>query len=253
MKMNQNRKDLPLLKWIKQNTRLSRRKALQTIVAGQVRIDGKVITDTGFVVTSSHTKIAVNNRTVRAKPMVPAYILLNKPKGAVTSTKDPAGRTTVLDLVKKVRVPVFPVGRLDIMTQGLLLLTNDGDLAHHLMHPRFSVPRTYHVKIKRRVPREVFSILRDGAMKLDGKRIRPVEVSTLKSLEKNTWLEVTIREGRSREVRRIFNRLKLQVLNLIRVRYGPLALKGLRPGQWRPLTEKEIRLLKQIERSGNHD
>ena len=247
--MRQNKQGIPLLKWITQNTHLSRRKAFQAIVTGQVKVDGKAVSDTGFTVTPALGRITLKGKAVRKTPPPPVYIILHKPKGVVTSTSDPEGRTTVLDLAKKIRTSVFPVGRLDIMTQGLLLLTNDGSLAHTLMHPRFSVPRTYHVKVKGKVSPKVFAALRAGALKLDGKPIRPVDIEVLKPLKKNTWLKVTIREGRTREVRRMFTRFDIPVLNLIRVRFGPLTFKGLKPGQWRLLTEREIWQLKQIEKT----
>ncbi len=244
---------ITLLKWMTRHTRLSRRKAFQAIVSGQVRVDGTVVTDTTLPLAPSARSVTLNGKPMRNTPLPSVYLLLYKPKGVVTSTSDPEGRPTVLDLVKKNRIPVFPVGRLDIMTEGVLLLTNDGPLAHALTHPRYSIPRTYHVKLKGTVPSPVFKALRSGSVKLDGKPIRPVEVNILKTLKKNTWLTVTLREGRTREIRRLFAIFKLPVLNLIRVRYGPLSLKGLKPGQWRLLSEKEIRRLKQIEREGYHD
>ncbi len=248
--MNQNSQGTPLLKWLAQHTGLSRRRAFQAIVDGMVKVNGVTVSNTGFLVSPDLGHITLGGKPVRKVPFAPTYILLHKPKGIVTSVTDPEGRKTVLDLIKKVRVPLFPVGRLDIMTQGVLLLTNDGPLAHALMHPKYSVPRTYHVKVKGKVPPEVFETLRAGRLRLDGKPIRPVELAILKPLQKNTWLTVTIREGRTREVRRIFGRFHIPVLNLIRIRYGPLSLKGLPPGRWRPLTEKEIRVLKQIETRG---
>jgi len=250
--MNPNPEKMTLLKWMTRNTRLSRRKAFEAIVSGQVKVEGTVVTDTTFPLGSSARRVTLNGKPVRRTFPPPVYLLLYKPKGVVTSASDPQGRATVLDLVKKNRIPIFPVGRLDIMTEGLLLLTNDGPLAHALTHPSYSVPRTYHVKLKGTVPPQVFKTLRSGALKLDGKPIRPVEVQILKTLRRNTWLTVTLREGRTREIRRIFAIFNLPVLNLIRVRYGPLSLKGLQPGQRRYLTEKEIRRLKQIEKEGSH-
>ncbi len=246
--MTRNDPGTPLLKWITRHTPLSRRKAFQAIVSGEVRVDGVPVSDTGFVIRDTH-RVTIQGKPARKTAPPPAYILLYKPKGVVTSTADPTGRPTVLDLVKKARVPLFPVGRLDIMTQGILLLTNDGALGNVLTHPRYAIPRTYHVKLKGKVPHEVLETLRRGKLRLDGKPIRPVEVEIIKSLQKNTWLKVTITEGRNREVRRMFERFNIPVLNLIRVRFGPLTLKGLRPGQWRPLTEKEISQLKRLEKA----
>jgi len=158
--MNQKNEPISLLKWITRHTRLSRRKAFEAIVGGEVQVDGKVITDTAHPLSPSARSVTLRGKPVRQTPPPPVYILLHKPRGVVTSTSDPEGRTTVLDLVRKNRVPVFPVGRLDIMTQGLILLTNDGPLANKLVPPRYSVPRTYHVKVKGRVPSPVFKALR---------------------------------------------------------------------------------------------
>lgn len=238
-------KKIPILKWLTLSTRLSRRKAFDAIVSGKVKVNGQIVTDVKTPIDPERDHVLLNGKHLRKGSPAPIYILLHKPKGVVTTTEDAEGRTTVLDLVRKIKTPVFPVGRLDIMTEGLLLLTNDGPLANALLHPKYGVPRTYHVKVKGKIPQKVFAILKKGELKLDGKLIRPVSVEVLKSLEKNTWLKVTLREGRNREVRRIFANLNLPVLNLLRVGFGPLTIKGLPPGQWRMLTEKEISRLKQ--------
>jgi len=241
-------KRFTLLKWLTRNTHFSRRKSFDAIVSGQVKINGVVTRDTGVTIHPANDNITINGKLLRKSPPALIYILLNKPKGVVTSIHDPEGRTTVIDLIKKIKTPVFPVGRLDIMTEGILLLTNDGTLANTLLHPRFSVPRTYHAKVKGKVFPEVFEHLRRGTIKLDGRPIRPIEIETLKSLKKNSWLKVTIREGRNREVRRMLGKLNLPVLNLIRVGFGPLNCNGLKPGQWRQLTETEVRRLQEINR-----
>lgn len=244
--MSPDKKRLSLLKLITQSTRLSRRKSFQAIVSGQVKINGSTVTDTGFLIDTDKEMVTINGKLVFRTPPNPLYILLHKPKGVISSVYDPEGRTTVIDLVRKIKTPLFPVGRLDIMTQGLLLLTNDGYLANALLHPSYSVPRVYHVKVKGRVPQGVFTILNKGTIKLDGRRIRPVETEVLRSLKKNTWLKVTTREGRTHEVMRMFAKLHVPVLNLIRVGFGPLTYKGLQPGQWRILMEGELRQLKRM-------
>jgi len=247
--MSLKKKKLPLLKWLTLSTRLSRRKAFDAITSGKVKVNGTVISDVRTLIDPDGDTVTIGGKRVRKGLPAPIYILLHKPKGVVTSAEDPEGRTTVLDLVKKIKTPVFPVGRLDIMTQGLLLLTNDGPLANALLHPKYAILRTYHVKVKGKIPPKAYSLLKKGNLKLDGRTILPVEIKVLKSLEKNTWLSVTLREGRNREVRRIFEKLNLPVLNLIRVRFGPLTVKGLPPGQWRMLTDKEISRLKQVQQA----
>jgi len=234
------------LKWLTLSTRLSRRKAFDAIVSGKVKVNGTIVTNIRLQINPVEDMITLQGKSLKKGCPALIYILLHKPKGVVTTMEDTEGRTTVLDLVRKIKTPVFPVGRLDIMTQGLLLLTNDGSLANALLHPKYGIPRTYHVKIKGKIPKNAFTILNKGDLKLDGKSIRPVELNVLKSLEKNTWVRVTLREGRNREVRRIFAKLNLPVLNLIRVGFGPLTLTGVPQGQWRLLTEKEINRLKQI-------
>ena len=241
---------LPLLKWIQLNSSLSRRKAFEAIVGGQVKVNNRVVSDTRFAITPRIDRVIVQGKLLKAKNphMVYSYILFYKPKGVVTSMSDPEGRTTVADFVKKLKIPIFPVGRLDIMTEGLLLLTNDGPLANRLLHPSFSVPRVYHVKIKGKVSPGALAPLLKGTLRLDGKPIRPVEIETLRTLKKNTWLKVTVREGRKREIRRMFDRLNIPVLNLIRVGFGPLKLQGVESGHWRELTEREIKRLKHYTR-----
>jgi 23S rRNA pseudouridine2605 synthase len=244
---------ITLLKWLQLNSNLSRRKAFEAIVEGQVRVNTRIINDTHFVLSPGTDTVVLRGKRLKAKNphAIHAYILFYKPKGIVTSMSDPQGRTTVADFLKKIKTPIFPVGRLDIMTEGLLLLTNDGILANRLLHPSFSVPRFYHVKIKGKISPEALVPLRKGAVKLDGKPIRPVEVETFKTLKKNTWLKVTVREGRKREIRRMFDKLGIPVLNLIRVGFGPLKLQGLEPGHWRELTEREIKRLKHYTRTDN--
>ena len=244
--MNPAEKNLPILKWLTLTTRLSRRKAFDAIVSGRVKIDGVVVTDVKRPVAPEKDRVFLDGKPLRQGSPAPIYILLHKPRGVVTTTKDTEGRATVLDLIRKIKTPVFPVGRLDIMTEGLLLLTNDGPLANTLLHPRYGVPRTYHVKVKGRIPPKAFAVLKKGEIRLDGRPVRPVSAEVLKSLEKNTWLKVTLREGKNREVRRIFAKLGLPVLGLVRVGFGPLSLNGLAPGQWRLLTEKEVSRLRNI-------
>jgi pseudouridine synthase len=171
--------------------------------------------------------------------------LLYKPVGVVSTLKDPQGRPTVRELLKGVRERVFPVGRLDYHSAGLLLLTNDGELAERLLHPRSQVPRTYHVKITGHPAPQALRALRSGVQLKDGTVAAPVQVRVLRTSEKKTWLEMTLREGRNREVRRMWEAMGYEVEKLIRVRFGPLVLAGLPPGGYRPLQPAEIRALKR--------
>jgi pseudouridine synthase len=177
--------------------------------------------------------------------------MLHKPVGVVCTLKDPQGRPTVRDLLKTVRTRVFPVGRLDYDSSGLLLLTNDGELTERLLHPRYQIPRTYHVKVKGTPPPEALQMLRDGVRLEDGTTAAPATVSILRITYLKAWLEMTLQEGRNREVRRMCDAIGHPVEKLIRVQFGPLMLTtDLRPGAYRSLTAPELRALKRMERGG---
>src|SRR2546426_784736 len=171
------------------------------------------------------------------------YYLLHKPKGSITSSADPAGRPTVLDLLQGVRERVFPVGRLDWNSEGLLILTNDGDLAFRLTHPGNHLPKVYRVKVKGAVTAHDMEALRRG-MFLDGRRTLPARVERV-SGQANTWLEVTLYEGRKNQIRRLFDRLGHGVLKLKRIAIGPIRDRALKPGEWRRLTPEEVRRLRE--------
>jgi 23S rRNA pseudouridine2605 synthase len=176
----------------------------------------------------------------------PLYFLLHKPVGVVSTLKDPQGRPTVRDLIRKIRERVFPVGRLDYHSAGLLLLTNDGELTQRLLHPQYQIPRTYHVKVTGHPTPEALKVLREGVEFPDGSVTAPAEVRILQKNEKKTWLEIIVREGRNREVRRMCKAVGYEVEKLIRVRFGPLVLGDLAPGSYRPLTSAEIKALRRI-------
>ena len=172
-------------------------------------------------------------------------LLLNKPRGYLSTVKDPKGRPTIMDLLKNVKWRIYPVGRLDFDAEGLLLLTNDGDLAHLLSHPRFSVPKTYLVKVAG-VPEEKKLIrLKRGVMLEDGEA-KAVSCSLIRQREKNSWVRVVVTEGRNRLVKRMFSAIGHIVLKLKRIQYGPIQLGDLPFGQFRYLTPEEMEKVKQI-------
>ena len=212
----------------------SRRKAEALIRAGRVRVDGSVAT-IGSSVDPSRQAITVDGRAVRQAAL--AWLALNKPIGCVTSRGDPEGRRTVYDLLPRIPGLTY-VGRLDVMTSGLLLLTTDGEAAHRLMHPRFAVERTYRLAVHGAPAAAVRAALSravsvDGrAVDVRGLRVRPAGASV--------ELELTLAEGRQRIVRRLMETLGLKVEWLHRVRYGPIRLGALAPGRWRRLTPREI-------------
>ncbi|MBI4564351.1 MAG: rRNA pseudouridine synthase [Planctomycetes bacterium] len=218
----------------------SRRACEKLIAAGEVSVDGKVVTQMGVKVDAERQKIKCADRYVKMPSRV--VLLLNKPKGIVTTARDNLGRRTVLDLLGGVRQRVYPAGRLDVDSQGMLILTNDGDLCNRLTHPRFSVPRTYHAVLRGRLDDKIIDKLGRGVWLSEGKT-GPVHVRVKKQERELSVVEVVVREGMNREVRRVFARFGLKVKHLKRVRIGRLDLGSLPEGRFRPLDGKDVDLL----------
>jgi pseudouridine synthase len=229
----------------------SRRASEEIIREGRVRVNGKVVAELGTKIDPERDEVFVDGRkirTVTAARQDKVYILLNKPPGVVTTTRDDRGRATVVELVSNVPgTRLFPVGRLDFDAEGALLLTNDGTLAHKLTHPRFDVPKTYQAKVKGRPTEEALDKLRKGIYLEDGPT-RPADVEIIRSAKVNTWVELTITEGRNRLVKRMFWRIGHPVLKLVRSQFGSLRVDDLRQGHSRPLTKKELSELKALTR-----
>jgi 23S rRNA pseudouridine2605 synthase len=223
----------------------SRRKAEELITSGHVQVNGTVITELGSKADAAADHIRVNGKLLHGEQRH-TYLLLNKPKGYVTTVKDPENRPTVMDLVRGVRGRVYPVGRLDYASEGLLLLTNDGELANRLMKAASHVPKTYLVKVAGTPNDDAIAKLRAGVSIAtdEGKRVRtgPAAVRIVKEAA-NPWYEVTLIEGRNRQIRRMFEVVGHHVEKIKRVRYGPLTL-DVPPGEFRSLTLKEIERLK---------
>lgn len=217
----------------------SRRASEKLITDGRVRVDGQIVRELGTKVDPTTAKIEVDGRTIGAQRV--RYIMLNKPSGYITTLSDERGRRTVADLVE-VPERVVPIGRLDRPTQGLLLFTNDGELANRVMHPRYSIDKEYLVQTDGFPPPEVVQRLREG-IALDGDPIVPEEVRPMRESEDGLILKVVIQEGRNRIVRRMFEAVNYPVLRLVRTRVGPIQLGTLPRGAWRDLTEGEIALL----------
>lgn len=229
----------------------SRRKAEELISSGQVQVNGTVVTELGSKADPEVDHVRVRGKLLHVVPRH-TYLLLNKPKGYVTTVSDPENRPTVMDLVKGVKGRVYPVGRLDYASEGLLLLTNDGDLAHRLMKAASHVSKTYLVKVAGTPKEEALSKLRAGVSIAtdDGKRVRtgPASVRVVKEAA-NPWYEVTLIEGRNRQIRRMFEAVGHHVEKIKRVRYGPLTL-DVPPGKFRSLSLKEIQRLKSATKAG---
>ncbi|HUG54212.1 MAG TPA: pseudouridine synthase [Vicinamibacteria bacterium] len=215
----------------------SRRAAESAIADGRVSVNGRTVRELGTKADAARDEIRLDGVRVRA-PAERVYLLLNKPKGVVTTRQDPQGRPTVMELVPPV-AGLFPVGRLDVNTEGLLLLTNDGAFAQKVAHPRYEVPRVYHAKVHRVPDAETLDRLRRG-VRVDGEQLTVDRVRVLEA-ENNAWLEVTLHEGRHHEVRRLLEAVGHRVSKLRRVGLGPLTARGLKPGQFRSLTPAEVR------------
>jgi pseudouridine synthase len=234
-----------LQKILSQAGAASRRAAEELIILGRVSVNGHTVRQLGSKADPAADDIRVDGRRIR-----PAehhrYILLNKPRGVITTRHDPQRRRTVLDLLQSVREYVYPVGRLDYDTEGLLLLTNDGDLAAALTHPRHGVARTYEARVAGMPSAGALARLRSG-IPLDGKRTQPADVVLMsRGLHaQHGVLRITIREGRNRQVRRMCEAVGHPVTQLTRIGIGPIRDRTLKPGEWRELTGSELRALRK--------
>jgi 23S rRNA pseudouridine2605 synthase len=222
----------------------SRRKAEELVAAGRVRVNG-VVARTGQSVDPARDEITVDG-TALAPPQRPAWLVLHKPAGVLTSRPDGSGRTTVFDLVPDVPGLTY-VGRLDYLTEGVLLLTTDGEAAHRLTHPASEIERTYVVTVRGDVPTAVRRAR--AGVELDDGVVRPVAVDATPGPERRWLLSLTIREGRNREVRRLCEALGLEVSRLVRTQFGPVKLATLPAGASRPLTARELALIEALGRT----
>ena len=219
----------------------SRRGAEQLMLDGRVTVNGQHVRELGTKADIEKDDVRVDDVRVKA-PKGPVYLVLNKPRGYVTTRRDPAGRPTVMDLVPPV-AGLFPVGRLDVTTEGLILLTTDGAFAERVSHPRYEVPRVYHAKVHRVPDAETLERLKRG-VKVEGDFMAVDRVRVIEA-ENNAWVEVALHEGKQHEVKRLLEAVGHPVSKLRRVSFGPVTVKGLEPGQFRSLTPEEVaRLLR---------
>jgi pseudouridine synthase len=222
----------------------SRRKCDDFITEGRVSVNGEVVKILGTKIDELQDKIQFDGKDIKPEQRL-VYIILNKPAGIITSAKDEYDRNTVLDLIP-IEERVFPVGRLDRDTTGLLLLTNDGELANKLMHPKFKFPKTYHALLDRIIhPKDMYHFER--GIQLDDKKTAPCKLSEIRIRDNCSFLEVILHEGRKRQIRRMFDELGYKVVELDRIGYGSLTLSGIKRGEWRYLTKLEIAGLKRYE------
>ncbi|MDD2335554.1 MAG: pseudouridine synthase, partial [Geobacteraceae bacterium] len=224
----------------------SRRAAEEIILAGRVTVNGVVVDELGAKADPDQDTITVDGKRI-GTDTARVYLVLYKPAGYMTTLKDPQGRPLVTDLLKGIRERVYPVGRLDYNTEGLLLLTNDGEWANTLAHPRHEVDKEYHVRVQGQVSPVQIQRLAAGVELEDG-MTAPALVRVVRESENNTWLSITIHEGRYRQVRRMCEAVGLSVVRLKRARYGFLGLEGLTAGKYRFLTSEESERLLQSSR-----
>ncbi|MBC7171032.1 MAG: rRNA pseudouridine synthase [Polyangiaceae bacterium] len=222
----------------------SRRAAEQLIADGKVRVNGRIVTEMGLKVDGYRDKIEVNGRRIVAEK--PAYYLFHKPKKVVATLHDPEGRDTIADVLGG-RIPerVHPVGRLDYHTSGALLLTNDGQMTEALLRPRRAVPKIYVVKVQGLIEVEALDQLRRGVLLDDGYRTKPAELFILREEGENTWMQITLTEGKNRQIHRMLEAVGHRVMRLARTEFAGISTDGLRPGELRRLKERELEKLKK--------
>lgn len=222
----------------------SRRGSEEIIRSGRVRVNGETITEMGVKVDEDNDLVTVDDREVRPqKKMV--YIMLNKPVGYVTTVSDDKGRDTVMDLVSDIPMRIYPVGRLDYDTSGLLLMTNDGELTYKLTHPKNNIEKTYVAEVTGNISMETITKLRGGVV-IDGVKTSPAKVEVIGATQLGTRLEITIHEGRNRQVRKMFEAVGCIVKRLNRTREAGLNLGHVPLGRWRKLSESEVNMLRKI-------
>ncbi len=221
----------------------SRRKCDELIFAGKVKVNGEIIKTPAFKIDPEKDEVSVNENVVKLPKKI--YIALNKPEGVLCSLKDDFGRTLITDLIPEIKERIFPVGRLDFNSEGLILLTNDGELSNRLIHPKYKVEKTYHVLIKGNIDRDSLERLSNG-IELDGKKTQPSKIRILDMGKKTTFIEIKLKEGKKRQIRRMLKEVGYEVKKLRRVKFGPIKLGRLKKGEWRYLTKKEVENLYKI-------
>jgi 23S rRNA pseudouridine2605 synthase len=213
------------------------------VLAGRVKVNGKVVNELGARADLATDRVEVDGRPIEREEF--AYYVVNKPKGMVTTMSDPEGRPALNEILQKLPERVYPVGRLDFHTSGVLLVTNDGDLAQALLHPSKEVPKTYVAKLNDVVSDKALEMLRRGVTLDDGYKTAPASVTRLRDEEGHSWLEITITEGKNRQIHRMIDVTGFHVMRLSRVRFAGLSSDGLRPSQVRALEPLEVALLKR--------
>jgi len=222
----------------------SRRKCDEIIFSGQVKVNGITVNTPGFTVNPEKDSVTVGGKIIIPESKV--YIALNKPANVLSTLKDDFGRKIITDLLKDVKMRVYPVGRLDYDVSGIILLTNDGELANRLIHPKYKVTKTYIAKIKGNIKKSELKKLEKGVFLDDGKKTLPAKCKLIKQDDEFSIVELQIREGRKRQVKKMFESVKHPVIELKRIKFATVGLNDLKEGQWRYLTQKEVKKLYEI-------
>ncbi|MBT3585412.1 MAG: rRNA pseudouridine synthase [Halobacteriovoraceae bacterium] len=241
---------LRLQKYIADCGVTSRRKAEDLILQGRVEVNGEIVTLLGTKVDPEEDAVSVDGSMLDHRQIQKVYVVMNKPRGYVSTMSDPEGRKTVMDLCVDVSERVYPVGRLDYLSEGLLIMTNDGDLANKVMHPSHSIAKIYEVKVFGVVNQNHIRKLREGTQLEEG-FVKPLSVRIVKQLPTKTWLEFRLGEGKNREIRRLCEACDLSVDKLKRVAIGGLTLEGLPPGSYKMSNRKQLSRLLDLDRAGN--
>ncbi|MFQ5510341.1 MAG: pseudouridine synthase [Candidatus Krumholzibacteriia bacterium] len=233
----------------------ARRTCDQMISEGRVTVDGRRVTDPSTRVVPGVSKVSVDGRPLSSQGS-PLVLILNKPAGVVSTVTDPYGRPTVLELCRKYtrRRRLFPVGRLDVNTTGLILLTNDGMLCYRLTHPRYQIPRTYHVRVRGTMnDRKLVELDKLAAPRQRSRKRTKASVQLVRQMNRETILQITLKEGRNRQVRKMCESMGLRVVKLRRIRFGPLSVRNLPLGAVRPLEHKELERLNRVLQRGSDE
>lgn len=230
--------EIRLQKFLSQCGLTSRRKAEEMIKAGRIRVDGNVVTDMGIKIIPGQHVISCDGRPIISRKRL-IYILLNKPQGYVTTLSDPQGRPIVTSLVKEITERLFPVGRLDLDTEGALILTNDGEFAQKVQHPSHQITKTYEALVAGHPNQDKLTLLATG-ITIEGKRTAPAHLAVLRKTKHATLIQITIHEGRKRQVKKMFEAIIHPVLHLKRIAYGRLRLNNLETGKYRQLNSGDL-------------
>jgi pseudouridine synthase len=221
----------------------SRRKCEELIIKGRVKVNDSIVTKLGTCINPSEDIIEVDNKNI-AKTIKRIYIILNKPSGYLCTQQDPFKRPTIYDLIREINVRINYAGRLDFFSEGLVLLTSDGELIHKLIHPRNKIEKVYVVKIKGTINNDELEKLQKGVPISPKLITSPCKVTVLKRYQKTTILKIIIKEGKKRQIRRMLSYLNFQVLKLKRIKIGPISLGNLKTGRYRYLTCDEVKRIK---------